>query len=172
MPNSQKVEIVKEISEKLAKAKGAYFTDYKGLSVEHANALRSEFFKANIEYKVVKKTLTKIAAKEAGFDGVDELVDGQMGIAFSYEDPVTPAKIITNFVKDNKLETIRITGCIFEKELFNKDKVDYIVKLPSRDELFGKLLGTLNAPMSNLVNVLGASMSNLVGVLESLKEEK
>ncbi|MCK4297174.1 MAG: 50S ribosomal protein L10 [Candidatus Marinimicrobia bacterium] len=172
MPNQNKIDLVNEITEKFSRAKGIYFTDYKGMNVQQLNDLRKEFHAANIEYRVAKKTLTKIAAKNAGYDSIDNLIEGQMGIAFSYDDPTNPAKVITSFVKKNKLESLAITGCIFEKELFKADKISEIMKLQSREELLLKFVGTLVAPMSNLVGLLNASMSQLVDVLESLSKNK
>lgn len=172
MPNPKKIEFVKELNKKFEKAKAIYFTDYKGMDVETNNNLRSEFFKNEIEYKVAKKTLTKLAAKQAGYEDIDELIDGQMGIAFTYEDPVIPAKLITDFVEDNDLECLRITGCIFEDEYFGQDRVDEIKDLPTKDELITKFAATLNAPMTKLVQTLNASMSNVVNVLKALKDQK
>ncbi len=172
MPKPKKTEIIKAVGDKFSKAKGAYFTDYKGMSVSQMNDLRGEFFEADIDYNIVKKTLTKRAAKKAGYDDIDALIDGQMGIAFSYDDPVVPAKVISSFLKKNKVESPRITGCIFEGQYFGADRVSEIKNLPSRDELIGKFMGTLNAPMGNLVNVLRSSLSNLVGALNALKDKK
>ena len=172
MPNPKKVKLVKDLNEKFEKAKAIYFTDYKGMDVETNNNLRSEFFKNEIEFKVAKVTLTKMAAKDAGYENIEELVDGQMGIAFTYDDPVIPAKLITDFIDDNDLECLRITGCIFEDEYFGRDKVDEIKDLPTKDELMAKLASTLNAPMTNFVRTLNATMSNFVNVLTALKDQK
>ena len=172
MPNPKKVKFVEELNEKFEKAKAIYFTDYKGMDVETTNNLRSEFFQNEIDYKVAKKTLTRRAAKQAGYEDIDELIDGQMAIAFTYDDPVVPAKLITKFVEDNELETLKITGCIFEDEYFGPDKVDQIKDLPTRDQLISKFVATLNAPMAKLVQTLNASMSNMVNVLKALKDKK
>lgn len=172
MPNEKNVQIVKEVADKLADAKGIYFTNYKGLTVEQINHLRKELYNSEVEYRVVKKTLTKLAAKKAGFDKIESLIDGQMGIALSYDDPVVPGKVITSFVKKNKLESLDITGCIFEKEIFGAERIDAIVNLPTHEELLAKLLGTLAAPLSQLTNTLKGVMQQFVGVLKSLSHQK
>ncbi|MGC9363470.1 MAG: 50S ribosomal protein L10 [Fidelibacterota bacterium] len=172
MPNKKNLKIVEEVTDKFANAKSIFFTNYKGLNVEQMNTLRGELHSANIDYKVAKKTLSRIAAKNAGFESIDQLIDGQMGIAFGYDDPVSPGKIIAEFIKKNKLENLNITGCIFEKEIYTADKIDAIINLPTRADLLAMLLGTLSAPMSQLVGTLRGSMSHLVGVLRSLRDKK
>ncbi|MCD6440199.1 MAG: 50S ribosomal protein L10 [Candidatus Marinimicrobia bacterium] len=172
MPNVKNLKSVEEVADKFSRAKSVYFTDYKGMSVEQINNLRRELVAAQVDYKVAKKTLSRIAAKQAGFESIDALIDGQMGIAFSYDDPIAPGKIITEFVKKNKLENLKITGCIFENELYGADRVGVIINLPSREVLLSRLLSTIAAPMSNLVGTLNATMSQMVGVLNSLSEKK
>ncbi len=172
MPNPQKEQVIQEISSKFASSDAVYFTDYKGLNVELMNDLRSEFFKAGIEFKVYKKTLTKIAAKNAGYDKIDDLIDGQMAIAFAGEDAVYPAKLMRDFIKEKKIDTLTVTGCILEGQYFGADRVSSIANLPTRDELLAKLARTLSTPMVNVVNVLQASMRNMVGVLSALKDKK
>jgi len=172
MPNVKNLKAVEEVADKFNRAKAVYFTNYKGMSVEQINNLRGELVAAQVDYKVAKKTLSRIAAKQAGFESIDALIDGQMGIAFSYDDPIAPGKIITEFVKKNKLENLKITGCIFENELYGADRVGVIINLPSREVLLSRLLSTIAAPMSNLVGTLNATMSQMVGVLNSLSEKK
>lgn len=172
MPNKKNLTVVEEVTDKFTNAKGVFFTNYKGMTVEQINNLRSELHSANIDYRVAKKTLSRIAAKNAGFESIDTLIDGQMGIAFSYDDPSSPGKIISEFIKKNKLVTLSITGCIFENEMFGADKVGAIIDLPTKNELLSSLVGTLAAPMSNLVGTLRGAMSGLVGVLKSLSDKK
>ncbi len=172
MPNVKNLKTVEEVADKFSRAKAVYFTNFKGMSVEQINNLRSELVAAQVDYKVAKKTLSRIAAKQAGFESIDALIDGQMGIAFSYDDPIAPGKLISEFVKKNKLENFKITGCIFENELYGADRVGVIINLPSREVLLSRLLSTIAAPMTNLVGTLNATMSQVVGVLNSLSEKK
>lgn len=172
MPNSQNIKLLAETVERFEKAQAIYFTDYKGLNVKLMNQLRSEFFKNNVDFKVVKKTLTIIAGKEAGYGDFDNLINGQMAVAFANDDPVMPARIMEKFIKDNKLTNLKITGCIFEGVKFDQTKVAMIASLPTRQELIAKLARTLNAPMTNMVNVLSASMRKVLYALTALKEKK
>ncbi|MCF7803254.1 MAG: 50S ribosomal protein L10 [Candidatus Marinimicrobia bacterium] len=170
MPSAEKEQFVAEIQEKFAESSGIYFTDFLGLNVEQVNDLRSKFFEASVEYKVVKNRLTKISAKEAGYDNVDDLLTGPTAIAFTKDDPVAPAKILTDFAKEN--EQISLKGGIFEGERIELDRMNAIANLPSHEELLQKLLGGLQSPMRNLVSTLNASMQNLTFALAQLKEQK
>ena len=172
MPNQRNIQTVALMTDKFNQAKSAFFTNYKGMSVAHVDALRKELFEAGVEYRVAKKTLSRIAAKNAGFESIDEVLDGQTGIAFAFGDPLAPPNVINEFIKKNKLENLYITGCIFERRVFGPDKVNVIATLPSREQLIAKFMGTLNAPMSNLVGVLNGAMGKLSGVLKSLSEVK
>jgi len=172
MPNQKNIQILENVNEKFPKARGIYFTNYKGMNVQQMTDLRKELFAAQIEYKVVKKTLTKIAAKNSGLEAIDKLLDGQSAMAISYTDPAQAGKVINAFIKKNKLEKLVITGCVYDGVLFGANQVEAVINLPSRHDLLSSLLGTLNAPMSNLAGVLRATMSKLVGTLNSLDNVK
>ena len=170
MPNQKKIELVNEVQEKLQKSSGVYFANYTGLNVSSVTKLRKSFREEGVEYKVVKNNLTKIAAKNAGINGLDDLLVGQIGIAFSESDPTAPAKVIKSFVEDN--DSFKVVGILFEGQMFDAAKYEELANLPSKEELLSKLVGGLNSPMSKLVGTLGATMSKLVGSLNSLKDQK
>jgi len=172
MPNPKKVEFVDNLTQKFEDASAIYFTNYKGMDVQTTNELRSIFFENDVEYKVAKKTLTKMAAENAGYDDIEELIDGQMAIAFTYEDPVIPAKLITKFSEDNGLDYFEITGCIFEDQFYPTEKIDEIKELPTRKELITQFANVLKSPMRKLLQTLNSPMNNLVNTLKSLKEDK
>ncbi|KXZ38971.1 large subunit ribosomal protein L10 [Alkalithermobacter thermoalcaliphilus JW-YL-7 = DSM 7308] len=150
-----KEQVVAEITEKLQKAASAIVVDYRGLKVEEVTELRKKFREAGVEYKVYKNTLVRRAAKQAGINELnDELLVGPNAIAFGYDDPVAPARIISEFMKSHpKLE---LKMGIVEGEFYDKTKVEELSKIPSREELIAKLLGSLKAPMSNFVYLLDA----------------
>ena len=105
MPTQIKKEIVEEVQSKIQNSSGVYFANYKGMNVSQVNSLRRDFRNEGVEYKVIKNNLTKIAAKNAGIDGLDDLLVGQIGIAFSEHDPTAPARVIKKCIKDkNPLE--------------------------------------------------------------------
>ena len=170
MPNPQKVEMVKELTEKFSRAKGIYFTDFTHLTVQEAVEFRRKLREMGIEYKVAKNSLINIAAGDANLADISEYLVGPTGLALSYEDATSPAKIIYDFSKEH--EKMRVKACWFDGELFGADKFSEIAKLPSRDELFSRLIGDLQSPMRTFAATLQASMSKVVGVLASLKESK
>tara|TARA_B100001173_G_C15869889_1_gene496769 strand:- start:45 stop:560 length:516 start_codon:yes stop_codon:yes gene_type:complete len=170
MPNKKNIEEVKELSKTLSKATAVYFTEYHGLSVSDMTRLRSEFFKVEVDYRVAKNTLIKLAAKENEIGGIDGLLKGSTAMAISYGEPVSPAKVIKEFNKDNDLPTVK--GILFEGEFMPGDQFSRLADLPSKDELLGKLVGLLNSPMQKLVSTLNAPAQNLLGVLSNLNEKK
>lgn len=172
MPNEKKLRTVEQIADQFRRAKGIYFTNYKGMTVEQINSLRRELYSAKVDYKVAKKTLSKIACEQAGYPSIEPVIEGQMGIAFGYDDPILPGKILTEFIKKNKLENLSISGCILERQLYPAIQVEAIINLPSRTELITKFAGTLVAPMSRLVSTLRAPLSQVVSRLKSLSEKK
>jgi len=170
MPNPQKEKIVKELIEKFSKAKGIYITDFTGLTVDEAVDFRRKLSANGVEYRVAKNTLIDIAAKGAKLEGLSEYLVGPTGIALSYDDPTTPAKIISEFIKEH--DKIEVKACWFDGEVFGADKFSEIAKLPSRNELFSRLLGDLQSPMRAFAATLQAPMTKLVGVLNAFKDSK
>ncbi len=165
---AQKEELVKEISERLAKTKAAVFADYTGLSVAKITDLRRKLKAQNSELKVAKKTLIDLAFKKAGFDNVgSKKMTGQVAVAFGYQDEVAPAKTLYEF--DKKGEQLKILGGILENKFIDALSVLNLAKLPSRQELLAKLVGSVAAPLSGLVNVLQGNLRGLVQVLSQIK---
>ena len=170
MPNKKNIEQVKNLSESLSKAKAVYFTEYHGLDVGEITKLRSEFYKVDVDYKVAKNTLIKLAAKDNKIEVVDDLLKGSTALAIAYDEPVSPAKVIKEFKKDNDLPEVK--GILFDGEFIPGDEFNRLADLPSKEELLAKLVAMLNSPLQKLVSTLNAPMQNTLGVLNSLKEDK
>ena len=170
MPSVKNINSVKELSVKLDKAKAIYFTDYLGLDVVSVTKLRKNFVEKDVEFTVAKNTLIKLAAKEVGISGVDEFLEGPTAIAFGYEDPSDPARVIKEFLKDFDKPSVK--GMIFDGEIFTSDQFDKIANLPSKEQLLSKLVGMLNSPMSKLSSTLNGSVSGLLGRLTQLNSKK
>lgn len=172
---SAKQAVVAQLKEQLESAKGVVLTSYKGLTVAQDTELRRELREAGVSYHVVKNTMLRIAAKEAGIEGIEEHLDGTTAFAFSTEDAVAPAKVICGFIKKNKLEDAEVLTVkvgMVEGKVIGVDEVKALATLPSREELIAKLLGSMNAPISNTVNVLQGVIRNAVYVLDAIRSQK
>ena len=172
---SAKQAVVAQLKEQLESAKGVVLTSYKGLTVAQDTELRRELREAGVSYHVVKNTMLRIAAKEAGIEGIEEHLEGTTAFAFSTEDAVAPAKVICGFIKKNKLEDAEVLTVkvgMVEGKVIGVDEVKALAALPSREELIAKLLGSMNAPISNTVNVLQGVIRNAVYVLDAIRSKK
>ncbi|MEA3500526.1 MAG: 50S ribosomal protein L10 [Candidatus Marinimicrobia bacterium] len=174
MPTKEKIAKVEEIAKYIKDSKAIYFSDCIGLNVEQINDLRSTMFDNNIKMQVAKNTLIKLSLEKAGYDfDSEEILTGPTALIYGIEDSVTPAKILMDFKKAHKeVGKPEMKALIFEGELFGKEKIDQIAVLPSKNELFGKLLSGLSYPISHLLGDLQSSMQKIVGVLQSLKDKK
>ena len=170
MPNKKNVSSVKELTDKLSRAKSIYFTDYLGLNVSDVTSLRKKFFDGNVEYLVVKNTLLKIASNQNKINLGDELFSGSTAIAISYDEPVLAAKIIKGFLKDHDLPSIK--GVLFEGSYLPASEFEKIANLPSKEDSLTKITIMLKSPVQNIVNLLNSPMIKLVNVLNGLKENK
>ena len=163
---------VAELKEKLTGAKGAVLVNYRGLTVAQDTKLRRQLREAGVEYRVVKNTMTRIAAQEAGLEGLDVYLEGPTAMAISTTDPVAPAKIITDFVKEHKLQVLEVKAGLVEGNVIDEKGVKALASLPSREVLIAKMLGSMQSPITGLVNVLQGSIRNLVYALDAVRQQK
>ena len=169
LTRNQKHELVKELIEKIKAAKSVVFVDFKGLKVKDATILKRSLRAAGVEYVVVRKTLIDIALKNAGIEGANiAKVEGQVAVSLSNLDEVAAAKIIDTFAKTN--ENVKMLGGVLGTQLMNAAEVKALAKVPSKEQLLGQLVGTLNAPISGFVNVLAGNLRGLVQVLNAISE--
>jgi large subunit ribosomal protein L10 len=165
-----KKQLVNELKEKFTKAQSAIFTDYRGLDVEKITELRRRLREADIEYRVVKNTLARIAAKESGLDFLEEHLVGPTAIAFSYDDPVAPAKILNKFVREFKILEVKMG--LVEGKLLNSKDINELADLPSREVLISMALAGIQSPISGFVNVLNGPIRGLVYTLKAIQDKK
>lgn len=164
----KKQEVLQELIDKFSRSKAVIFTGYRGLDVSGISNLRSELRKGGSECKVAKKTLIELAAKEAKIDGVNsEIMEGPVAVTFSYEDELSGLKVLFKFAKGN--ETLKLLGGVVDGKVVTADEVRQLAQLPSKEELYAKMLGSLNAPVSGFVGVLSNVMSGFVRVLDAYK---
>ena len=170
MPTQQKIDIVSDLSDKFARAKGIYFTDYLGLKVSEITELRKTFFESGVEFHITKNTLIKLASKDLKIDDSEMLFTGPTAIALSYDDPTAPARIIKDFTKEHDFPKLK--AFMFEGEYLDKSEFVKIAALPSREVLLTKLVYALSSPLGKMATMIKSPMVNLVNILNSLKETK
>ena len=170
MPREDKIEAVKQIAADLKATDVFYFVDYRGLDYAEARELRARLVKADATLKVVKNTLAKIAATEAGVEGLSEYFQGPTAIAYCHGDPVRVAKVIQDFIKEKKKAAIR--GGKLQRSLLTASEVEKLSALPSREQLVAQLVGLLAAPLTGLVNVLNGPILSLVVVMGQVQEKQ
>lgn len=149
-----KVEKVKEIKDKFERANCIVLANYQGIDVEQDTQLRKKMREKGVEYKVYKNRLVKIVAEELGYDFLIEHLEGATSIAFGYDDIISPAKILNDFSEKSGKLSLKVG--VVEKEFYDNDKIKRLAKIPSKEVLVSKLLGSIKAPLSNLVYVLNA----------------
>ena len=170
MATDNKIKIVEAAEQRFKNSPGIYFTNYAGMNVVQATELRKQFREKNVQFTVVKNTLSKIAAKNAGIDGLDDILLGQIAIAFSDDDPTSPAKVIKDFKKDN--DCLDVVGVYFDGQLFDPEKYKELANLPSKEELLGKFVGGLSYPMNTLASTLNSLMPKFLTALNEINKQK
>lgn len=172
MPKSrqQKEATLSSLSDGLKSAKASVFANFQGLTVAQADELRNLCRKEGIKVLVAKKTLLKKAFGEIGLDADPKVYQGGVATFIGSTDEVAPARIVNNFAKKN--EVVAIFGGTLDGKYIDAMFVKNLASLPSKQELLGKLVGTINAPVSGFVNVLAGNLRGLVSVLNNIKEAK
>lgn len=168
----EKQTVVAGMKDKLAATKGAVLINYRGLTVAQDTKLRRKFREGGVEYKVVKNTLTRIAANEIGIQGLDSYLEGPTAMAFSATDPVAPAKIISDFIKESKLQNIEVKAGLVEGKVITADGVKALANLPPREVLIAQVLAGFQTPIVGIVNVLQGTIRNAVYVIEAIRKQK
>lgn len=166
----RKQQIAQDLHGRFERAKVVILTDYKGLNVGAMTELRRRLKQAGIEYRVVKNSLLERAATDTPADVLKDTFKGPSAIALSYDDPVAPAKVLTQFAKENDKLKIRL-GVLNGKVIGEAD-IKNLADLPSREVLLAQLLGVLNAVPTSFVRVLSAVPGGLVNVLNAVKEQR
>ena len=167
MPSKQNVTELSRIQEKKDNAKSVVFTHYRGLGVNQMNELRQKIKDAGGELLVTKNTLLRIAF---GDENLSKDLTGPTAAIFAYQDEIAPIKVISEYAKDNEKPTF--TAGYMDEKALTGDQVVQLSKLPGKQELQAKLVGTLVAPMTGFLNVLQGNTRNLVYALKAIQEKK
>lgn len=152
------------------KASFAVITDFKGMTVEELTTLRVGLRKAGGEYHVVKNTLGRIALTGGTHDAIKDRFHDNCGVAFGFDDPVAVAKALSDFAKQSKLFEMRCAS--LDGKLLSVEQVDALAKLPSKEQLLGQLLGTMNAVPTNFVSLFANMLRGLLYALKGIEEQK
>ncbi|WP_027339543.1 50S ribosomal protein L10 [Halonatronum saccharophilum] len=166
----EKELIVEELVEKFSNSKSVVLTDYRGLDVAEVTELRSKLREAGVDYKVAKNTLAYLAAKEVGYESIQEYLSGPTAIAFSDEDPVAPAKILADFAEDHK--NLEIKSGLLDGNLLDVNEIKALADIPPREVLLAQVARGMKAPITGLVHCLKYPLNSLVYALNAVKETK
>lgn len=165
-----KSDKVAQIKEKVEKANVAIVTEYQGMSVEDITKLRRALQNEDGDYMVTKNTLAKLAVKGTDYELLTDLLTGPIAIAFGYGDQVMPAKALAKFIKET--EKGKIVGAVLDGKLLSEKEAIALATLPSKQEIYAKMLGCINSPASGIANSINAVMSQLTRTMAAVRDQK
>lgn len=170
MADPAKVEAVRELQEKFSRAKFAIFADYRGLKVSEINDLRNRLKAEQIEFRVIKNTLARLAVEETPFSEAAPFFEGPTSVALSYEEALEPARILVDYAKSKKV--FELKGGMLEGRTFNADGIKRLAELPPREVLQAQMLSALQGPAVQFVGLLQGVLQSLLGTLRSYADTK
>ena len=167
----EKKEIVADINQLANDSSSLVIADARGLNVSEANALRSEGYKANVSFRVVKNTLVRLSLKGTSYEDIDDdYITGPTMLAFSYEEPGAAAKILKSFAKKN--ENLNIKGLSIDGKHFEAAEINKLANLPTFDEAISKFAGLLKAPLGKIASLMNEVPSKFARTVSAVKEQK
>jgi large subunit ribosomal protein L10 len=170
MKRSEKATVVEEIATQISESEAIYAADYRGISVSQVAQLRATLREADATFRVVKNTLTLLAADKAGAENLKELVEGPTAFTFVQGDAATAAKMLDTFARRENVLDLR--GGVLDGELLDADAVKRLARLPSRDQLIAQFAGVVASPLTGLARGLGALVSGLAIALGQVREQR
>lgn len=170
LTKEQKKKIVDDLKDKIKKQKVMILVSFTGLKVKDFFELKKKLKSVNSQIKVIKKTLLNLVLKEFSPDFSQELAKfkTQIAMVFGFEDEISPAKVLHQFALGN--QNLKILGGYFEKKLRESEEIITLAQLPTKNELLAKLVGSIEAPVSNFVYVLQANIKGLIFVLSKIRK--
>jgi large subunit ribosomal protein L10 len=166
----KKIETVRDLTDMVGRARGIYFTEYKGLTVAELTDLRRQCYQKKVEYLVCKNTFSRMVMKEKGYEEILPLLVGPVAMAFSFDDPSVPAKVLSDFAAKN--EKLILKGGVFEGKTIRPQDIQAIKDLPSRDVALATLIAAIYGPVQGFYNVISAILRDLVSVIDQVIEQK
>jgi large subunit ribosomal protein L10 len=169
LTKKQKEQVIEDLVDRIKRQKILVFTDFSGLKVSETRDLRKKLKEAGIDYKVAKKTLIKLALEKAK-KAVDVMqFKSSVALVSGYNDPIMPAKIISQFSKEH--DKLKILGGLIDNKVLTVEEIKELAKILSREELLAKLVWSIKSPVSGFVNVLRGNLRNLMGILTALQNK-
>lgn len=165
MIKSEKEALITEMNDKFSRAQTAIVVEFSKLSVEKVTALRKKLREGGVDYKVLKNTLAKRAAKGTNVELISDEFSGPVAAVIGYDDVVTPAKLLSEFIKD--LETVKVRGAMVDGTKVDAKGVEALAKMPGLNELRATLLSLINEPASKLVRTIAAPGTQLARVIQA-----
>ena len=172
MPNAEKIKKVEELNGIFLKAKSAVLANYQGIEAPELTQLRSHMRSRAIDFRVIKNTLARQAAKNTPFELLDEEFSGPVSLVVSFDDAVAPARALAEFSKLGTTKNPKVICGVVEGKKVSPEQVKAMADLPSKEVLISQLLATMNGPTTNFVGALSGVLRKLVGTLEAIKEKK
>ena len=172
MPNAEKIKKVEELNGIFLKAKSAVLANYQGIEAPELTQLRSHMRSRAIDFRVIKNTLARQAAKNTPFELLGEEFSGPVSLVVSFDDAVAPARALAEFSKLGAAKNPKVICGVVEGKRVSPEQVKAMADLPSKEVLISQLLATMNGPTTNFVGALSGVLRKLVGTLEAIKEKK
>ena len=169
MPTAQKAQAIDEIADSLQRAHLAVLTDYRGLKVGDLQTLRSTLRPFGAEFHIAKNTLTRIAAERIGIEGLEPLLEGPLALLLAFDDIVGPSKAITDFARTSRILTVR--AGVLNNRVIAAGEVEALASMPSREVLYGRVLGMMASPMARTVGVLSGPSRSLAYLLKARADQ-
>jgi large subunit ribosomal protein L10 len=170
LKRSEKEEMVEELGSLFEESNNIFVTDYLGLNVSQITEFRKQLREGNIKYRVAKNTLLRIAAKNKGYEEIVPYFEGPTAVAFGVDDPTVPAKTINEFFKKNGKPEVK--AFYADGILYQSDRLKELADLPTKDELIAKIVGTIGAPLTNLVGTLDGLIREFCVTIDQIAKQK
>ncbi|MDR1262501.1 MAG: 50S ribosomal protein L10 [Oscillospiraceae bacterium] len=167
-----KQETVADIKQRFQNAQSVVLVDYRGVNVAQVTELRKLYRAAGVDYVVLKNKLVQRAVDELGIKGLDGYLTGPSAFAFGVKDPVSPAKVLTDYVAKTKNEHLKAKGGYVDGSAFGPEGIKALSELPPKEVLIARMMGSLNAPITNFVGTLSAILRSVVYALEAVRKQK
>lgn len=171
MPSQKNIDTLAELTEQVKRAQSLILVDYRGLNAAQTDDLRTTVRQtAGVELRVRKNRLIKLALRDAGCEALDAALKGTTAVVFSYDDPIAAAKLAVDYSKKN--DKFQVKGGILERKALSKAEATQLADAPSREQLLARLMGSMNAPATNVVRVIEAARSKVVRAVDAVRRKR